>query len=201
MPLARTYDADRGVIVISLHSGYADRLHRWSDIREYLPLLHGEAARRDKPVILELGTRKGNSTLAFLAGSMGNGGHVWSVDINDILGDPEGMFTWAKVPHWTFIHGDDMDPAVQAQLPARVDILLIDTSHEYAHTLAELRTFMPRVVPGGVALMHDTKLLLNHSGLNDQVPPVRVALDDWCAEAGETWEELPGEYGMGVVRR
>jgi cephalosporin hydroxylase len=198
MALARTYDKDRGGIVISLQDGYTDRLYRWSDIQEYLAVLNYEAACRDKPRILELGTRKGYSTMAFLAGTVGNGGHVWSVDINDVAGDPEGMFIWRKVPHWTFIHGDDMDPDVQAQLPGQVDVLFIDTSHEYEHTLAELRVFMPKVAAGGVALMHDTRLLMHRA---DESPPVRRALDEWCAEAGESWDELPGQYGMGVIRR
>jgi cephalosporin hydroxylase len=198
MALARTYDSGRGAIVVSLEDVFADRLHRWSDIQEYLVMLKYEASSREKPRILELGTRKGNSTMAFLTGTMWNGGHVWSVDINDIRGDPEGMFAWAKVPHWTFIHGDDMDPAVQAQLPGQADILFIDTSHEYDHTLAELRAYMPRVAPGGIALMHDTKLLMHRA---DELPPVKRALDEYCKETGDTWEELPGQYGMGILRR
>ena len=197
MALARAYDAERGGIVISVHDGYKDRLHRWSDIREYLPVLHYEARSRQKPRILELGTRKGHSTLAFLSGAAHNGGHVWSVDINDVIQDPEGMFVWKGIPNWTFIHGDDMDPEVQAHLPQEVDVLFIDTSHEYDHTLAELRAFMPKVAPGGVALMHDTRLWMHAA---EETPPVTRALNEYCKETGETWEEMPGQYGLGIIR-
>ena len=197
MPLARTYDNERGGIVVSLYDGYRDRLSKWSDIREYLPLLHEEARSRPGCRVLELGTRKGNSTLAFLAGTMGSGGHVWSVDVNDVAGDPEGMFIWRNVPHWTFTCGDDMDPDVRAGLPAEVDVLFVDTSHEYEHTAAEIRAYMPRVAPGGVALFHDTRLLMHRA---DEEPPVRRALDEWCQETGMSWEEIPGEYGMGCIR-
>src|SRR5262249_5428935 len=152
-PLLRTYDRASGKIVTTLRDGYLDRLARWSDIQEYLPFLHGQAAGRPGCRVLELGTRRGNSTLAFLAGGKESGGHVWSVDVNPVDRDPAGMLPWRAVPQWTFTRGDDMDSSVQSLLPAQADILFIDTSHEYGHTLAELRAYMPRVAPGGVALL------------------------------------------------
>jgi cephalosporin hydroxylase len=201
MPLARTFDPARRAVITTLHDAYLDRLARDSDILEYLPFLHQEAGRAETGRVIELGTRKGNSTLAFLAAIEKRGdGHVWSADVSDCAHDPEGMAPWARCPLWTFIRGDDMDPAVQSLLPAQCDLLFIDTSHEYEHTLAECRAYMPRVAPGGIALFHDTKLRLNRSGINDQVPPVRRALDDYCREAGLSWEELPGVYGLGRIR-
>ena len=32
------------------------------------------------------------------------------------------------------------------------------------------------------------------------MPEVRQALDAWCAETGLSWENLPGVYGLGVIR-
>ena len=109
--------------------------------------------------VLELGSRKGNSTLAFLTAAEETGGHVWSSDIADVRRLPDGIGPFGMSPRWTFVHGDDMNPDVQAQLPAQVDVLFIDTWHEYEHTLGELAAFMPRVAPGGVALFHDTNLI------------------------------------------
>src|SRR5580704_2181661 len=123
MPLARTYDAARGKIVVSLHSAFLDRASRDSDIREYLPFLHDTARSYPQVRVLELGARKGNSTLAFLAAAKEAGGHVWSADITNVALDPEGMAPWARHPLWTFTCGDDMDPAVQAKLPPEVDVL------------------------------------------------------------------------------
>ena len=105
-----------------------------------------------------------------------------------------------------------MDPAVQAQFPAEVDVFFLDTSHEYEHTLAELRAYMPRVAPGGVALFHDTNLFGWADGLpaaiwaggappaGENYPEVRRALDEYCAETGLSWENRPGVYGLGVIR-
>jgi cephalosporin hydroxylase len=201
MPLARTYDAERGRIVVTLQSAYLDRLSRDSDITEYLPFLYEQARSREGVRVLELGTRKGNSTLAFLAGAKESGGHVWSNDVTNVALDPEGMAPWARHPLWTFTCGDDMDVTVQSLLPARCDVLFIDTSHEYEHTLAELRVFMPRVAPGGIALFHDTNVYdWPGYGWSGDVPPVQQALDEYCAETGRSWENMPGEYGLGVIR-
>jgi predicted O-methyltransferase YrrM len=200
MPLARTYDPAAGRVVTTLRDAYLDRLATPGDIREYLPYLYGQVAGRPGCRVLELGTRKGNSTLAFLAAAQECGGHVTSCDIADVLRMPGGMGRWAGCPWWTFIRGDDLHPAVRAALPSEVDVLFVDTTHYYAETRAELAAFMPRV--RGVALFHDTKVFPHPDeyAWDGEAPPVRQALDDWCAETGTTWEEIPGEYGLGVIR-
>ena len=200
MAIARTYDAAVGKVITTIHDAYQDRLHKWSDIQEYLPFLHETVRSYPQARVLELGARQGNSTLAFLSAALTVRGSVVSADIDPVTDFTEGMLRWRDCPWWTFIQGDDMDPAVQARLPGVVDVLFIDTSHEYGHTLAELRAYMPRVAPGGVALFHDTRIFGTWSEPGDTVPPVARALDDWCAETGRSWENLPGEYGLGLIR-
>jgi cephalosporin hydroxylase len=199
MPLARTFNGK--AVVSTAFDGYVDRCLRWSDIQEYLPLMYGMAKSYDKVRVLEFGSRKGNSTLAFLAAAEMAGGHVWSNDINNITGDPEGMLPWFPNEYWTFTCGNNMNPAVQDRLPAECDVLFIDTSHEYEHTLEECRAFVPRVAPDGVALFHDTNLI-GWPGYkwDSDVPPVRAALDDYCSETGLSWQNLPGIYGLGIIR-
>ena len=159
MPLLRAYDPGRGKVVVTLKDAYLDRLARWSDIQEYLPFLHEQARSRPGVRVLELGTRKGNSTLAFLAGAVESGGHVWSCDIDDVRRDPDGIGPFGAVApvdvHPRRRHG----PGRAGALPAEVDVLFIDTSHEYEHTLAECRAYVPRVAPGGIALFHDTHVI------------------------------------------
>lgn len=201
MPLARTFDPARRAILSTAYDGFVDRCSKWSDIQEYLPFLYDTAKSYDQVRVLELGSRKGNSTLAFLAAAEEAGGHVWSADIANVILDPEGLQPWSRHERWTFTCGDDMDPAVQAVLPAVADVFFLDTSHEYEHTLAELRAYMPRVAPGGVALFHDTNLKYWPGyDWNRDVSPVWAALDEYCAETGLSWENLPGEYGLGVIR-
>ncbi len=92
-----------------------------------------------------------------------------------------------------------MDEAVQALLPVEYDVLFIDTSHEYEHTLKELHAYMPGLAPGGMALFHDTRLV-GYRCPRENYPPVRLALEDYCKETGLSWEEIPGEYGLGVIK-
>ena len=200
MPLARTFDVTQGRIVSTAFDGYMDRLSKWSDIQDDLPFLYETAKSREKVRVLELGTRRGNSTLAFLAAAEAADGHVWSSDIFPVLSDPNGMRPWSRHPRWTFIQGDDTDPVVQAQLPAEVDVLFIDTSHLYEHTLQELHAFMPRVVKGGIALFHDTDLYMNVSGVEDDYPQVSKALNEYCRQTGHTWVNRTGKYGLGYIQ-
>ena len=211
MPVARTYREDLGRPVTTVYQGYLDRLSRWSDIREYLPLLYDCARSRPGVRVLELGARRGNSTLAFLAGATESRGHVTSVDIDRVTDFGTGMFdgmaAWGRIPEWTFVHGDDMDPEVQAQLPEEVDLLFIDTSHYYEHTLAELEFYVPRVISGGIVLCHDT-LWLPVSRVSMEVtepwdggpPPVARAINDYCKATGRTWAEIPAGYGLGILQ-
>jgi cephalosporin hydroxylase len=205
MPLARTYNPATRHVGSSMYDVYRDRAARDSDIREYLPFFYDLARGREQPRIVELGSRKGNSTAAFLAGAEQSGGHVWSGDIEDIIAaypGPDGMGPWATHPRWTFIQGDDLDPEVQARFPEQFDILLLDASHEYEHVLAELRAYMPRLAAGGVGLFHDTKLYdWVGYGWSGDVPPVQQALDEYCAEAGLSWREsgIDGKYGLGII--
>jgi predicted O-methyltransferase YrrM len=197
MALARTYNPATGSVQSTLIDACRDRMDRDTDIGEYLPLLFEYACKAR--VIVELGTRKGNSTLALLAGAQVSGGHVWSVDIDPCDRDPQGMGPWAGCPWWTFTRGDDLHPSILAALPKQIDLLFIDTSHLYPETMAECRAYVPRLNPGGTALFHDTNLFTWAPGDEPEVPQVRQALDDYCAEAGLSWQDLPGEYGMGCI--
>ena len=95
----------------SLAEAFAERLTRWSDIVEYLPLLHGYARVYEKVRVLEVGTRLGNSTLAFLTAAEIMDGHVWSVDIDETVPHrPDGMGPYADSPLWTFTPGNSIDP-------------------------------------------------------------------------------------------
>jgi cephalosporin hydroxylase len=203
MALAQIYNTDRDAITVTLQSAYKDRLSRWSDIQEYLPFLYDQVRCRPGAVVLELGTRKGNSTLAFLAAAESSGGHVWSADIDNVLKYSDGMMKWQHAPQWTFIQGDDLAEATQSVLPAEADVLFVDSDHSYEHVLAELNAYLPRVKPGGIALFHDTNITswLGYEPPVPGMPPVAQALDEYCAEAGLVWQNLSGEYGLGIIRR
>jgi cephalosporin hydroxylase len=175
---------------VSIQDDYASRLAVWSDIQDCLQRLHDTAAAVPGVRVLELGTRSGNSTAAFLAAAEKTGGHVWSVDIDP----PQAPPHWAGSGLWTFILGDDMTITPPG---GEFDILFVDSSHHFAHTLAELRKFVPLVRPGGRVLLHDTRL--EHVDGEPQRFPVRAAADAYCAEAGLEWADLGAQYGLGEI--
>jgi len=160
-----------------------------------MPFLRQTAQDYHEPVIIELGTRTGQSTSAFLAAIETYGGELWSVDIDEA----QVPSHWRGLPYWHFLRADDLHPAAQAWLPQRCDILFIDTSHEYGHTLAELRIYAPRVLPGGVVLCHDTQFEPPGHDRGTPDGEVAQALDTYCKEAGLSWENRPGFYGLGTI--
>jgi predicted O-methyltransferase YrrM len=177
---------------VSLEEEYHGRLDAWSDVQYCMPRMLAAGARYPQVRVLELGVRSGNSTSAFLLAAERRGGHVWSVDTMM----PEVPEHWAGSGLWTFICGDDLAVVLPE---GGFDVVFIDTSHSYAHTLAELRRFVPLVNAGGTVLLHDT--LLEHVD-GEQVPfPVAHALGEFCRETGREWHEHGGQYGFGELTR
>lgn len=166
----------------------------WTDIQRHLPYLYQAACRYPAVRVLELGVRDGQSTRAFLAAAEKTGGHVWSCDISE----PQVPAGWAGSGLWTFTRGDDRRLAHDRP----VDVLFVDTSHEYQHTLHELDRFMPLVVPGGTALFHDTQwgTWRDACAVPGAYGPVACALDTWCEQRGLTWALHPGSFGLGEIR-
>ncbi len=183
---------------MSMLDVYEQRCAEDSDISQHLPRLFAEASI-DNVKVIELGVRTGNSTSAFLAAAEEYDGHVWSVDIEQ----PD--VTWGDHPQWTLFIGHDI--TIADQLPNDADVVFIDSSHDYTHTLAELKVYLPKVKPGGVILLHDTELTRNprhrRSHRRDEQPdffPVRTAVDEFCAAHNLTPEFVTGSYGLGVIR-
>jgi Methyltransferase domain len=181
---------------MTFHDEYTERLAEWSDVQYCLPWMHEIALRYPAPMVLELGVRSGNSTSAFLAAvEKAGGGHVWSMDTEP----PQVPFAgWLRSGQWTFLQGDDMAAGAPFD-PFMFDVLFIDTSHFYEHTLAELRKFVPFVKPGGTVLLHDT--LLEHVDDEPLPFPVTLAVASFCAETGQGWTEHGGRTGFGEIRQ
>jgi len=187
---------------MDLREEYARRAADKSDISLHLPVLFEAVATRQKPVVVELGTRSGNSTAALLAAAEQAGGQVWSVD-NDPAVSP-AVFPWGEHPAWHFTLGDSVSPEVLSVLPERIDVLFVDTSHTYEQTLAECHAWIPRIVAGGIALFHDTQYhpcynFQEDYDLGEPTGPVSRALNTYCKESGLTWENRSGSYGLGIL--
>lgn len=174
-----------------LTAAYRDACATPSDIYEHLPVFVELVTSMDARTVIELGTRGGVSTIAWLYALTQTDGHLWSVDIA-----PPPAFTHER---WTFLQGDDLSVSIVEQLPAQADIVFIDTSHAYEDTLAELNVYRWKVRAGGKIVLHDTELR-RPLGLRGQPDfPVRTAVTEFCADEGLAWSNRPNCFGLGII--
>jgi cephalosporin hydroxylase len=87
---------------------------------------------------------------------------------------------------------------VFARLPDEVDIVFIDTSHAYLHTVQELNLYRWLVRPGGRIVLHDTELA-HPMDVVGPAYPVKKAVEEFVAAEGLTWTNRPHCWGLGVI--
>lgn len=138
-------------------------------------LSHAQKAK----VVIEFGVRGGVSTWAILDG-LPEDGKLYSVDILPCIVPPRV----SSDPRWTFLVGDDLDPAIQAQLPDHADMVFIDTDHTYEQTAKEL-VYTLSLTPDRI-VMHDYVM-----------EPVARAADEFCAR--ERWRVVDNELPFGLA--
>lgn len=164
---------------------YMQHVHTQSDIQHHLPLLYSLARGN----VVELGTRSGVSTAAFLAGVEKRGGYVWSVDI-----DPNCVDLYKDNPRWAFFHGSSIDKATVVQIMRHlpnlaIDVLFIDTDHTYEQASAELALWSEYMRPGSVILMHDPETF----------PGVRRAAEEFAEAKGWPMTVVLPCNGMVII--
>jgi predicted O-methyltransferase YrrM len=159
------------------------------DIFLHLPAFVSAVSEMAATKVIELGVRHGISTTAWLY-ALENKGHLWSVDTDFPTPDPVSGLDLGdlEVEHWLFLKGDDRSPLVTNALPMDVDIVFIDTSHAYDHTLAELHRYSFHVRSGGRILLHDTER-----------EDVRTAVETFCEQKWLKWENTRVCNGLGTI--
>ena len=171
---------------------YEQRYTDASDINEHLPIFVGMCEQLDAKKVIELGVRHGVSTVGWLYGLERSDGHLWSVDQTAGPG--------LQGPRWTFIQGDDCSPEVLAQLPELVDVVFIDTSHRYTHTMQELALYAPRVRSGGRIVLHDTEVEHPDEAPDGECPfPVKRAVELFCVANGFQWSNRENNNGLATI--
>ncbi len=117
-------------------------------IVEILPLIKELCEKINAKRIVEIGVCDGFSTRNFVEVCKKTDGELISIDIENC----SRVTDWDK---WLFIQAD----STRVQLFKTIDVLFIDSSHEYKETVTELRNFAPLVRKGGLVLMHDTETI------------------------------------------
>jgi cephalosporin hydroxylase len=125
--------------------------------------IHQEIIVETKPdFIIECGTHKGGSALlwAMILQQVNPAGRVITIDIEDLSGPARKSPLWAeRIGHFI---GSSTDPKIVAEIAQRVRgkkvLVILDSNHEKAHVLAELRLYSPLVQVGGYLIVQDTVL-------------------------------------------
>lgn len=132
-------------------------------IGDHICAIFSDLIAREPSLIVELGTRGGESTRAILAAAQHVGARVLSIDI-----DPRPEFALPErcEKAWEFVQADDVEfgenqfePWCRANgLLPQADALFIDTSHEYEHTRREIEIWFRFVPKNGIVMFHDTNM-------------------------------------------
>lgn len=186
----------------AVRAAFGRSLVEWSDIQGHVQRLHDLVIELDAKSVLELGVRDAVSTSAFLAALEQTDGQLYSVDINV----PQHKINEYNDPRWSFFQGFSTGPLSNpafSDLPARFDVVFVDTDHIYELTKQEIVAWSPRIRSGGLMVFHDTNLERFEHHTTWQPPfPVRAAIEEWLdvdddAVLEESYSEF---YGLMVVR-
>jgi cephalosporin hydroxylase len=127
-------------------------------INEHLETMFWESLALKPRLIVELGVARGESSRVFAQVAKLSGAKLVSVDINDC----SRALDWEE---WSFIHQDDLKFAPQfpawcreREIDPTIDVLFIDTSHYFDHTLEEMQAYFPYLADHAKVFFHDTNL-------------------------------------------
>jgi len=137
-----------------------DRAARFpSDIADHLPLIFTESIAMTPRLIVELGVRGGESRFVFERVARLTGSFLVSADLDDC------SHSCTAAPKWYFLKGDDIHFAGEFagwckthDINPGVDVLFIDTSHLYEHTVEEIKSWFPFLNSRCKVIFHDTNL-------------------------------------------
>lgn len=129
---------------------------RLSDIASHLPTIFAHTVLQKPDMIIEAGVREGDSTKAFAKAMSFSEARLIGLDIESC---PDTAY--AKLKNSQFMQMDDLQfPNYYQSVPSlkshNLDIIFIDTSHYYDHTLAEISKFVPVLAKNGFLLFHDS---------------------------------------------
>ena len=152
-----------------------------------LGFVNGSGIRR----IVQLGHFAGYSCLllGWALRRMGAARGLFSIDLRQKHTEyTESWLVRAQLEAYVGLHTSDSAApscveAAREYLGGSPSCVLIDSSHQYAHTLAELDLWFGALEPGGLLFLHDASPLAakyDRSGEGG----VRRALDEWLAKPG-----------------
>ncbi|MGZ5005832.1 MAG: class I SAM-dependent methyltransferase [Chthoniobacterales bacterium] len=186
-------------------------------------LLHGLVLGNRAERIVQLGTHAGNSALllGFMLRRMSARRGLFTIDIDpELLAVARKWIARAELEEFVEIaERNSLDPETVSTarefLGGEPELIILDSSHEYAATLRELDLWFDALAPGGLLVVHDVSRFaqgfdVTHDG------GVRRAFMEWRAahpecetfllNANETSMDLPRPFykdacGLGLIHK
>jgi len=129
-----------------------------TDFNDHMETIFLEGLFQKPKMIMELGTRGGESTFVFSRIAKLTRSHFVSVDLEDCSDSSD-------YPDWIFVKNDDVDFASKfstwcaaKNINPEIDLLFIDTSHLYEHTKEEIKHWFPHLAKECTVIFHDSNL-------------------------------------------
>ncbi len=133
--------------------------HVQSDISDYLATIFSEAVAAQPRLIVELGVRGGESRFVLERAARITRSFLVSVDIDDCSA------VCSQSPLWHFVKSDDIQFAQifrawcsERGIEPSIDVLFIDSSHLYEHTVQEITAWFPYLSLRCKVIFHDTNM-------------------------------------------
>lgn len=167
------------------------QVHAWNSEPSASEFL-GEIAFLKRPqAIVELGCFVGWTSAHFALGlkAAGSSGRLWCIDYNAnfLEAARANLGRLGLAGSVEFVQGFSLEPKVLSKLPAQIDLLFVDTSHEYKDTLEEIAAYLPRLAPDGLIVLHDS---ISQDGVR------RAIFDRWHEFETLTFAT---EFGNGIT--
>jgi cephalosporin hydroxylase len=128
-----------------------------SDISSHLPVLFAYALTYQPKLIVEAGVRGGESTLALLKAVSFYDAQLIGIDI-----DPASAVAYGSLPKTLFLPINDLNFTeyyyASQWKHQKIDMVFIDTSHLYEHTMQEIKMFVPLLSEEGALIFHDSNV-------------------------------------------
>jgi len=143
-------------------------------------------------LIVEIGTGRGDSTLAFAEGlAMTGRGHIITMDIDECR-EAKRVIKEAYVNDFvTFLTIDSLKVNIESD----IDILFVDGLHNYNQVKAEIKKYSPFIGTGGMIIFHDS--------YNPAHKGVMKAIQEFVKNKYDKWNMIDYYHcnGLTILRR
>jgi len=180
-----------------------------SDISQHLPAIYCHTVFSHPKTVIEAGVRGGESTVPLHKASNLFSANLIGLDIDRGSGE---VYARLHDPILSFYVIDDIKFCEEANhylWGRKIDVLFIDTSHEYEHTKNEIAKFTPLLAENGIIIFHDSNWSPGLSGVTRALKECFIGFDETkyhnivFSKNNTSWQmiQYPNCNGLCILKR